>query len=287
MDKRGNVIILSVFLAVFVIATSFLIYQTVERSKIIDFQNFELNKSAELITSLNSTLLSRDLKIGQLEVEISNLESDVQTKERQIEVQQETIFEKSKEVDKISKSVEEREKEIKRLKEVQRSLVNEGKLIVDEWENTLILYDNAEIYASQSGYMEVVKKDKINYAKIGIPFIYFKDESKQVEDGLILGTYSSLYNYIFIYKDNNNPRSIYHEIAHIIYFRLFADIDKNLEAWNDMYEFLKDNSLLSTEYSKANAVEGFAEEYSVYKTGIKAQPQFLKDFFKQVDDIVN
>jgi len=110
---------------------------------------------------------------------------------------------------------------------------------------------------------------------------------KKTEDGIILGTYSSLYDYIYIYKDNNDSRTIYHEIGHIIYKNLFIEVKSNLEIWKDFYNQLKEANLLSTQYSYTNEIEGFSEEYSVYKTGFKQQPQEVVNFFKDVEDKIN
>ncbi len=267
-------------IVVLILTSSFLAYDDTQQRGIVHERNIFINETlsnleAETMRAdtLNATMSARDSLIIELENEISS-------KQKKISQQQVKIRE-------IEDIAEKQEEEIQHLREVQASLQEEGKIIVDQWDATLILYDDVDIYEKQSPFMELVKENPISYNKIGIPFIYFRDETRTVENGVILGSYSTLYNYIYIYKDNTEIRTIYHEIAHIIYQKMFVPSQSNLQSWRDFYNDLKDANLLSTEYSKTNEIEGFAEEYSVYKTKVKDQPEAVKDFFKQVDDILD
>ena len=70
----------------------------------------------------------------------------------------------------------------------------------------------------------------------------------------------------------------------MIYQRLFAENENNKEIWSDMYSDLKQYSLLSSQYAYENELEGFAEEYSFYKTGLNPNhPNAVKDMFDQID----
>ncbi|MDO8555782.1 MAG: hypothetical protein Q7R96_01240 [Nanoarchaeota archaeon] len=273
-------VVMTLGFIILIIVASWLAYDNFEKKRFLEEQALLLNSTIDNLTAtenvrqwLNQTVAVRDANILQLQGNVAEKE--------QVISHQESVLQEIKDV------AVKQQQEIAHLKEVQENLNEEGKIIVDQWGPTLILYDNVAMYESQSPFMSVVKDDPINFAKIGIPFIYFKDESKDIEDGKILGTYSTLYNYIYIYKDNTEPRTIYHEIAHIIYMQLFIKIPQNKQSWEDFYQQLKDANVLSTEYAKVNEIEGFAEEYSVYKTKVKDQPEQVKSFFKKVDELIN
>lgn len=272
---------LFIFLFIFFLVISgVLAYVNYEKSNKIEVQGQKINESMQKIEELLAN-------VQQKEQQISELNQTVLSKEQTISQQQKEIVSTTIQLEETEQIAKTRQAEIQRLKEVQQRLNEEGKLIVDNYGGTLILYDDVEIYEAQSQYAEMLKNDPVNYGSLGMPFIYFKDESKEIEEGTLLGSYSTLYNYIFIFKDNKNVRTLYHEIAHLLYFRYFIEVENNLDIWLGLYSELKANDLLSTEYSKFSPEEGFAEEYSVYKTGIKDQPQVVKDLFKQVDAIVD
>jgi len=278
MEWKGVTAVTAI--VVLILTASFLAYDDTQQRQNVHGRNIFINETLSQLEAetmradaLNATVSARDSLIMELE-------GDISSKQKKISQQQVKIRE-------IEDVAQQQEEEIQHLREVQASLQEEGKIIVDQWDATLVLYDNVDIYEKQSPFMEIVKDNPISYNKIGIPFIYFRDETRSVENGVILGSYSTLYNYIYIYKDNTEIRTIYHEIAHIIYQKMFAPSPSNIQSWKGLYNDLKDASLLSTEYSKTNEIEGFAEEYSVYKTQVKDQPQAVKDFFRQVDDIMD
>ena len=173
---------------------------------------------------------------------------------------------------------------IQSLIETQRALHEEGKLIVDEYGGTLVLYDTPEVYSLMSPIFNEVKQDRLDYSKLGIPFFYFKDEEKKAEEGLVLGTYSSLYNYIFIYK-GGDKKTIYHEIGHIVYKKFFLENSNILKVWQDMYKQLKELNLLSSEYAKTSEVEGFAEEYAAFKLNLE-QPPAVVSLMSQIENFL-
>src|SRR3989344_101942 len=278
MEWKGVTAVTAI--VVLILTASFLAYDDTQQRQNVHGRNIFINETLSQLEAetmradaLNATVSARDSLIMELE-------GDISSKQKKISQQQVKIRE-------IEDVAQQQEEEIQHLREVQASLQEEGKIIVDQWDATLVLYDNVDIYEKQSPFMEIVKEDPIDYNKIGIPFIYFRDETRSVENGVILGSYSTLYNYIYIYKDNTEIRTIYHEIAHIIYQKMFVPSPSNIQSWKGLHNDLKDASLLSTEYSKTNEIEGFAEEYSVYKTQVKDQPQAVKDFFRQVDDIMD
>ena len=278
MEWKGVTAVTAI--VVLILTASFLAYDDTQQRQNVHGRNIFINETLSQLEAetmradaLNATVSARDSLIMELE-------GDISSKQKKISQQQVKIRE-------IEDVAQQQEEEIQHLREVQAALQEEGKIIVDQWDATLVLYDNVDIYEKQSPFMEIVKDNPISYNKIGIPFIYFRDETRSVENGVILGSYSTLYNYIYIYKDNTEIRTIYHEIAHIIYQKMFAPSPSNIQSWKGLYNDLKDASLLSTEYSKTNEIEGFAEEYSVYKTQVKDQPQAVKDFFRQVDDIMD
>ncbi|MEK6904389.1 MAG: hypothetical protein AABW87_02230 [Nanoarchaeota archaeon] len=265
---------------VLILTASYLAYDNYQKKNIIHERNIKINETlGELdVATGNINFLNETLTIKNKEIE--ELSQDVTSKQQRISEQEFKIKE-------ITETTLNQKEEIQHLREVQANLQEEGKIIVDQYKATLVLYDNVDIYEKQSPFMEIIKSDPISYSKLGIPFFYFRDETKKVEDSVILGTYSTLYNYIYIYRDNNDTRTLYHEIAHIIYKKLFLEVPSNLQTWKDFYKQLKDANLLSTEYSKKDEIEGFAEEYSVYKTGVKNQPQSVKDFFRDVDEVID
>ena len=278
MEWKGVTAVTAI--VVLILTASFLAYDDTQQRQNVHGRNIFINETLSQLEAetmradaLNATVSARDSLIMELE-------GDISSKQKKISQQQVKIRE-------IEDVAQQQEEEIQHLREVQAALQEEGKIIVDQWDATLVLYDNVDIYEKQSPFMEIVKDNPISYNKIGIPFIYFRDETRSVENGVILGSYSTLYNYIYIYKDNTEIRTIYHEIAHIIYQKMFVPSPSNIQSWKGLHNDLKDASLLSTEYSKTNEIEGFAEEYSVYKTQVKDQPQAVKDFFRQVDDIMD
>ena len=282
-----NRALFKVLLAILIVSAAALGYFSYSQSQKINLQEQEIFTLQDAVQSKDSEIESLNNNIVELESEVEVLSEDVESKEERINEQQQVIIEKTTEIGKVTEIAKDRQEEILRLKETQQKLSEQGKLIVDEYGQTLILYDNAEVFSSQSQYAEMLQSDPVDYGSLGMPFIYFKDESKETEDGLVLGTYSALYNYIFIYRDNDNVRTLYHEIAHLIYFKYFINVENNLDIWLGVYDNLKQNNLLSTEYAKNSPEEGFAEEYSVYKTGLKDQPEVLKQLFSQIDGLID
>lgn len=277
MSKHSKLFI--VLFVVFLVISGVLAYVNYEKSSKITLQGEKINESLQKIDELLSD-------IQEKEQNIEELNQTVASREKTIAQQQKEIINTTIQLEQTSELAKDRQEEIKRLKEIQRGLNEKGKLIVDNYGGTLLLYDDTDIYATQSQYADMLKDDPTDYGKLGMPFIYFKDESISIEEGTLLGSYNTRYNYIFIYKDNKNVRTLYHEIAHLIYFQYFVEVGNNLDIWLNLYDDLKQNNLLSTEYSGFSPEEGFAEEYSVYKTGFADQPQVVKDLFKQVDGLL-
>ena len=259
-----------------IIVVSYLVYDNLQKKEIIIKQSEEIQEKTDLLQTANNNINFLNTTLAERNKKISELTSTVTEKESE-------IIRSTQKITELEQITASKQKQIEDLKEAQSRLKDEGKIIVDIYKNTLVLYDDPDIYAAQYKFMDVVKEDGMDYSKLGIPFIYFRDESKKTEDGVILGTYSSLYDYIYIYKDNNDTRTLYHEIAHIIYKKLFLEVKSNLAIWQDLYTQLKEADSLSTSYSYTDEIEGFAEEYSVYKTDYKEQHPTLVDFFEDVE----
>jgi len=182
-------------------------------------------------------------------------------------------------------SVSEQQKRVQDIIEAQKSLSEEGKIIVDMYYKTLVLYDNSEIYLTKKPLFDKIKEDPQDYSKLGIPFFYFKDEVKQQGDNIeILGEYSRLYDYIYIYRNANSTDVIYHEIGHIIFKTFFLEDESNLNTWVSIYNNAKANNRLSSQYSYTDEVEGFAEEWVAHKTGSNPiQDPNIVGIMEQVD----
>src|SRR3989344_6551105 len=173
-------VVTSVSFVVLILLTGYLSYEFVHRGDIIDARNILINETLAKLgaetsraDALNGTVVQRDSAIQKLEGNVAEQE--------QVISHQESLINEIKDI------AEQQEQEIQHLRDVQASLQEEGKIIVDQWGPTLVLYDNVDIYEKQAPFMELVKNDATNYAKLGMPFIYFKDESRVIEDGLILG----------------------------------------------------------------------------------------------------
>lgn len=269
--------VIYVLLTVLVLSTGYLGYDDYQRHLAVKQLTSTLQEKSLLMENMNETIISQNNTIFNLNSKIDNLFVELGQKE-------ETIKESEIKIQEITETVEKKEKEVLRLKELSKGLSEAGKIIVENYGKTLVLYDDSEIYLAQKPLFQQVEARGLDYSKIGIPFFYFRDETQQTEDGkTILGSYSPLYDYIYIYKDNTDVRTIYHEIGHIIYKVYFFDNSNNKKIWADMYKVLKENKALSTEYAYTDEIEGFAEEYSVYETGIKEQPDAVKDLFRQID----
>lgn len=242
-------------------------------NKLEDLNNL-VNDKVKEITNLNN-------KVTDLENKLNITKQTVQEKEQQ-------IIKSTQQIEELTKVSDEQKNRISEIIKAQEALSEEGKIIVDNYKKSLVLYDNSAVFTNMYSLFEQIKDDSQDYSKLGIPFFYFKDEVKTEGNKQILGEYSSLYDYIYIYKGANSTSVIYHEIAHIIFKTFFLDNDNNLNAWVNLYNDLKANNLLSSVYSYENEVEGFAEEYAYYKTGLNLnQPQAVKDLFRQVDGFLS
>ncbi|MDP4012285.1 MAG: hypothetical protein Q8R00_01640 [Candidatus Nanoarchaeia archaeon] len=244
---------------------------------------------------LNQTvteLLSTQNNLSQKESEILNLNSNIKDLKSQIVGYQFEIADKEREIKESENKIEEltevtksQEESISRLRDVLSDLDKTGNLISENYGETLILYDNSKIFELFRPLWKQVEDDEEDYTKLGIAFIYFRDESKKYEENVVLGQYNGLFDTIFIYSDTTNVKTIYHEIAHTIYKVLFQNNQNNKKIWSDLYKQLKENQLLSSQYAYTSEEEGFAEEYAYYKTGLNPnQPSAVKNMMEQIDE---
>ena len=263
---------------------------------------FEIYLKSQEVVKLSNDLLSANNKISELinvvrdkGIEINNLNERVIDLENELNATKQTVQEKEQQIIKSTQQIEELTKvsdeqknRISDIIKAQEALDEQGKIIVENYKKSLILYDNSVVFTNMYSLFEQIKDDSQDYSKLGIPFFYFRDEVKTEGNRQILGEYSGLYDYIYIYKGANSTGVIYHEIAHIIFKTFFLENDNNLNVWVNLYSDLKSNNLLSSAYSYENEVEGFAEEYAYYKTGLNPnQPQAVKDLFRQVDGFLS
>lgn len=275
-----------VFLLVFVVGV--LGYFVYSQSQEIVVLTSNLLSANNQISSLNTIVSEKTSEISDLNTKVSGLEGELSATKQTVKEKEEEIIKSSEQIEELTQVTEEQKNKISDIIDAQEALNEEGKIIVDNYRRSLILYENSAVYTLAYSLMEDVKDDNEDYSKLGIPFFYFRDETKTEGNRHILGEYSGLYDYIYIYKGFNSTHVIYHEIAHIMFKRFFLNNDQNLNVWVNLYEDLKTNNLLSSEYSAENEVEGFAEEYAYYKTnGNPDQPGALKDLFRQADGFIS
>ena len=265
MELKGVIIgILSVVLALSIIS-----FVYVNNNKNIAIQDLSeiLNETKLNVQELQKTVAEKNKNISTLENIKSSLESQLDLTKEKVKQQEETIVKSTEQIQNLTLSVSEQQKRVQDIIEAQKSLSEEGKIIVDMYYKTLVLYDNSEIYLTKKPLFDKIKEDPQDYSKLGIPFFYFKDEVKQQGDNIeILGEYSRLYDYIYIYRNANSTDVIYHEIGHIIFKTFFLEDENNLNTWVSIYNNAKANNRLSSQYSYTDEVEGFAEEWVAHKT---------------------
>ena len=245
----------------------------------------ELNNTQIELASTTSQLKSTEADLEAANNDIAQKKSEISSLKGEVTGLIQEVTQNLKEIGDLTKQSEEQKKDISRLRGILSDLDDTGNLISENYDETLILYDNSEMFELFKPLWQVVEAEKEEYSKLGIAFIYFRDESKKYEEQTVLGQYNTLFDTIFIYSDASSTRTIYHEIAHTIYKRVFEENQNNQEIWDNLYDQLKEAQLLSSQYAYTNELEGFAEEYAYYKTGLNAnQPQAVKDLMEQVDE---
>ena len=263
-------------------------FQMYSNSKEITLLSNDLNSAKNKISDLDNIVNDKIEEINSLNEKAISLESELNATKQTVQEKEQQIIKSTQQIEELTKVSDEQKDRIADIIKAQEALDEEGKIIVDNYKKSLVLYDNSVVFTNMYPFFEQVKDDSQDYSKLGIPFFYFKDEVKTEGNRQILGEYSGLYDYIYIYKGANGTSVIYHEIAHIIFKTFFLDNDNNLNVWVNLYNNLKNDKLLSSAYSYDNEVEGFAEEYAYYKTGLNPnQPQAVKDLFRQVDGFLS
>lgn len=291
------------FLAVIVLTS---LYVNIEQNSTINEKETKINSlsddlskiQSELIISKNNiTILSNTLNqkenlISSLKNQVMGLGGQIQELSGQVKDYESVIKDQEQQISSSSQKIE----ELSQLTESQQSQINSlvsdfsktlgGGLIQEPYGGSMVLYDSAETYAEKAPLMAQIKDDPEKYYKLGIPFFYFKNSTKLTEqEQTILGEYSGLYDYIFIYKDTTEVKVIYHEIGHIIYKKFFEEIPNNMAMWNDYYNFLKTNNYLSSAYAYTSPKEGFSEEYAYYQTKLNPnQHQQMNIFMYPIND---
>jgi len=283
MEIKGIIIgILS-----FILVISIVSFVYINNNKNSDIQSLgeSLNETKLKVQELTQVISSKTTEINNLESENTNLKSQLNFTKQKTEEQEKIIIQSKEQIQNLTLTTAEQQKRITDIIEAQKSLKEEGKIIVDTYYKTLILYDNSEIFLTKKLLFDKIREDPNDYSKLGIPFFYFKDEVKQQGESIeILGEYSRLYDYIYIYKNANTTTVIYHEIGHIIFKVFFLEDQDNLNTWITIYNNAKANNLLSSQYAYTDEVEGFAEEFAVYKmdTNPNQDPNIV-NMFKQLD----
>ncbi len=272
------------FLVALIITSGYLGYDLYNTKLALNSTLNNLHSTSLNLDKANQDIIQKSSVIDSLKKEVSQLSGEIVGYQFEVAEKQQKIIESQNEISKLSQLTEEQKSKIDSLRSVLKDLDDTGNLISEYYHDTLILYDNSELYELFKPLWLQVADDPEDYSQLGIPFVYFRDESKKDEENIVLGQYSGLYDTIFIYNDASEVRVIYHEIAHMIYQRLFAENENNKEIWSNMYADLKQYNLLSSQYAYENELEGFAEEYSFYKTGLNPnQPEAVKDMFDQID----
>ena len=272
------------FIIVLVITSGYLGYDLYNTKLTLNSTINNLQTTTLNLDKANQDIIQKASVIDSLKNEVSELSGEIVGYQFEVAEKQQKIIESQNEISKLSQLTAEQKSKIESLRNVLKDLDDTGNLISEYYHDTLILYDNSELYELFKPLWLQVADDPEDYSQLGIPFVYFRDESKKDEENIVLGQYSGLYDTIFIYNDASEVRVIYHEIAHMIYQRLFKENANNKEIWSNMYSDLKQYNLLSSQYAHENELEGFAEEYSFYKTNLNPnQPAAVKDMFEQID----
>ena len=268
----------TIFIVVFIASTGFLGYTLNETKTVLNMTQTELVSTQGTLAERESEILDLNSNIEDLKSQIVGYQFDIADKELKIK-QSETKIEELTEVTKTQ------EENINRLRNVLSDLDNTGNLISENYGETLILYDNSKIFELFRPLWKQVEDNPEDYTKLGIAFVYFRDQSKKYEENIVLGQYNGLFDTIFIYSDTTNVKTIYHEIAHTIYKKIFQENKNNEKIWEDLYKQLKDNQLLSSQYAYTDELEGFSEEYAYYKTGLNPnQPAAVVNLMEQIDE---
>ncbi len=267
MEIKG--IIIGILSFVLVLSVISFVYVNNNNNKNIVMQELgeSLNETKLNVQELQGTVTEKNKDISSLQEEKIKLENQLNLTVQKVKQQEETIVKSTEQIQNLTLSVSEQQKRVQDIIEAQKSLSEEGKIIVDMYYKTLVLYDNSEIYLTKKPLFDKIKEDPQDYSKLGIPFFYFKDEVKQQGENIeILGEYSRLYDYIYIYRNANSTDVIYHEIGHIIFKTFFLEDENNLNTWVTIYNNAKQNNRLSSQYAYTDEVEGFAEEWVAHKT---------------------
>lgn len=282
--KYKNVFFFSVAI-ILILLNAYLIYDDSVKGNIITQQDQDLKSAYSQISSLAGSLSNAIQDINYLNFTLNVRESQISNLNQKVTNYENVIVSTKQEIQNLE---EENKKKEAQLNELVNSLqtIGDNKIIQETYHGTFVLYQNEMVYARMKPLFSQVADDLEDYSKLGIPFFYFKDEQPLTDqEKQILGAYYSLYDYILIYNETNDVRVIYHEIAHIIYKNFFLNNRDNLNIWKADYQILKDNHLLSTEYAYTDEQEGFAEEYSIYKTNSNPnQPkEIVQSIFVPID----
>lgn len=268
MNKNIVIGMISFLLIISVISFSYVNYN---KNLIIHDLGENLNITKFRVQELMQTVTTKNQEISKLQEEKTGLESELNFSEQKVKQQEDVIIQSTEQIENLTLTVSEQEKRVQDIIEAQKALEEEGKIIVDTYHKTLVLYDNSEIYLTKKPLFDKIREDPQDYSKLGIPFFYFKNEVKQQGDNIeVLGEYSRLYDYIYIYRNANTTDVIYHEIGHIIFKVFFLEDKSNLNTWVGVYENAKSNNRLSSQYAHTDEVEGFAEEWVAHK--MKSNP---------------
>ena len=296
MEKNDLVIIMISL----IISTSVLGYFSYQQHLTINNLNerslkteMDLRKSLDKIKDANLRLSDKDDEISQLIDRVSSLLGERSKLQKQVSnlVKEKLdltkgVREKSKELEiskseleELSSATKKQNERIQALIEKQQSEGKYQKVISEEYQLTLAIYDSEETYSFFHPLFIEVMQDGTNYSRLAIPFFYFRDEKG--EEGDLYGLNYFGYDYILIFI-GGDKYTIYHEIAHAIYKELFLKNSENFDIWISNYNYWKENNLLSTDYAYTDDNEGLAEEYATYKIGLR-QEKSIKEFMAEVE----
>ena len=302
MEKEGFYGVISLLVVSLLIS----VYFNVDQNSIIGDKESEIFSLSEQLsqtqenliitknnlTQISNALTQKESLISSLKNQITGLGGQIEELNTQVKDYTELVKDQEQQLASSSQKIQ----ELSTLTETQQkqitNLVNQfsqnlgGTLIQENYGGSLVLYDDVQVYAEKSVLFSQIKDDPEKYYKLGIPFFYFKNSTKLTEqEQTILGEYSGLYDYIFIYKDTTEVKVIYHEIGHIIYTRFFEEIPENEAIWMDYYNFLKTNNYLSSSYAYTSPKEGFSEEYAYYQTKLNPnQHQQMNIFMDPINN---
>lgn len=284
---KKNIFFISITL-ILVVLTSYLIYDNNIKSDLINQKNLELSNAYSQINAITGELTKATEDIDSLNNLVIKKDSQIGNLNETIKKQNNVIINANQEINQLEEENENKEQQLNQLYNSLQS-IGDNRIIEKSYHNTLVLYQNELIYARMSPLFAQVEDDPEDYSKLGIPFFYFKDENPLTEqEKQILGAYYSLYDYILIYNATTDVKVIYHEIGHIIYKNFFLNNQNNLDIWENDYQILKENNLLSSSYAYTDEQEGFSEEYAAYKTDSNPnQPIEIKQtIFEPVDSFL-